>query len=119
VANAFDVIAKRKSFRPGSDNQNISSVDSAIESAIQQDAVEKAAGAEGNHDQPNRDQNDTPRNVICMKQVKRTGQHQPGCKASPEAEVLLVEMAIESYRRVQVKSSADDNKRNGKAKQDG
>ncbi len=76
MANALQMVPQSLCLRPGAHNQNISSIETAVKSAVQQRAIDYPPQAQRYGDKADCQNNDTPWYLRGMQQIQRTRQQQ-------------------------------------------
>ena len=111
VADAFKVMAEGVCLWAGADDENVTIADAAIESAVNEKAINEPAEAEGYCNECNGDDNDGAGDVRSADQVESGGEEKGGGEASLEAELLLVKDAADADRSVELEAAADEYQR--------
>ena len=113
VADALEVMTERVRFRAGADDEHVARAHAALESAVEQGAIDEAAQAKGDRDQDHRDEHDAPRNIFGVNQIERAGEQKAGGEADLHAEALLMQEGAQAGRRVEMQPAAGNNQTSG------
>ena len=105
--------------RSRADNEHIARIESAIEAAVKQNAIDEPAQAQADGYQSNSFQHNATGNISRSDQVERPGKQQPGSKAGLGADPLLVEEVGHVHRRIEMQTPAGNDQRAGEAAQAG
>ncbi len=106
VADSLEVMTKSVSFGSGADNEDIAGILAALESTVEQGAVDEAPQAQGNRDQNQRQDNDAPRDVFCAKQIQGSSEQEAGGEADLHGEPLFIQEGVQTGGRVEIQPAA-------------
>ena len=110
-------MAKRVSLSPGPDNNHVAGIHPPRKLPVHQRPEQNPPRAQGNHDEENAENYDASRHFLCLDQVQSSGQQQPAHQACLHAQPLLMQMAGQPERLIEVHPPADHNQGDREADQ--
>ena len=110
-------MSKSACIRASADDEHIARAHPMLKAVIEQDAINKTAGAESDSDQADGQENDEAGDVFGLQEVERACEQQAGGEADLNAEPLFMENVGQASGVIQLQAPARDDESDGKAAQ--
>ena len=103
------------SLRPSANNEYVPRTHAAVEAPVDEHPVNQPAQAERSRNQADGDQHNAAGNILGMDEIERSSEEQTSGKTGLHAHPLLMKIAGQARRGIEMKPPADDNQRDRKS----